>query len=82
MAREATETMAASGGGRAGGPRVIPVRIQEYLSGVEYPATKDQLVSHAQEHGAPDDVIQFMKRMPNRNYKGPTDVSQEAGKLI
>jgi hypothetical protein len=72
--------MERSGGGR-GGPQVIPVRIQEYLSGVEYPATKDQLVAHAQEHGAPQEVIDFMKRLPRRSYKSPTEVSQEAGKL-
>jgi len=82
MTREVRETMAGSGGGRVGSPRIIPVRIQEYLSGVEYPATKDQLISHAREHEAPDDVIEFMKRLPNRNFKSPAEVSQEAGKLI
>jgi hypothetical protein len=48
---------------------------------VDYPATKDQLIAHAQEHGAPEEVIDFMKRLPSRNYKSPTEVSQEAGKL-
>lgn len=72
--------MARTGGGR-GGPQVIPVRIQEYLSGVDYPATKDQLIAHAQEHGAPDKVIEFLQRLPRRSYKSPTEVSQEAGKL-
>ena len=78
---EVRSGMTGRAGGQAGEAQVSPIRIQEYLAGIEYPATKDQLISHAREHEAPEAVIAFMERLPKRNYRSATEVSQEAGKI-
>jgi hypothetical protein len=50
-------TMHASGEPLAGG-------LPEYLEGLELPATKDDAIVHAAEHGAPNEVLEFMERLP------------------
>ncbi len=37
---------------------------QQYLDGVEYPASKETLVSTAEENGAPGEFIEMIEGMP------------------
>ena len=53
-----------------------PIQMQKFLAGVDYPARKDELVSHAQSHGADEKVLDLLKRMPDREYDGPNAVSK------
>jgi hypothetical protein len=55
---------------------VSPIDIQKALGGMDYPATKEQIVKHAQDNGAGDDVIQALKGIGDREYEGPSGVSQ------
>jgi Protein of unknown function (DUF2795) len=56
------------------------IEIQKYLSGVSYPATKDQLVEHARKNGADDQVIEALSGMPDGEYEGPNRVSSAVAK--
>ena len=58
-----------------------PIEIQKHLSGVEYPASKEDLVSHAREESAPDEVLDTLQRLPERDYDGPTAVTEAVGGL-
>jgi hypothetical protein len=42
--------------------------LPEYLQGLELPATKDDAIMHAAEHGAPNEVLEFMERLPAAVY--------------
>jgi hypothetical protein len=33
------------------------IEVQKFLGGVDYPAGRDDLVRHAEQQGAPDDVV-------------------------
>jgi hypothetical protein len=70
-----------SSGGSSSGGRVIPpqIRVQKYLKGVEYPATKDDLVTNAKGQGAGDDVMGFLQGLPDRDYDSPVAVSRAVG---
>ncbi|MEW9548514.1 DUF2795 domain-containing protein [Nonomuraea sp. NPDC050783] len=57
-----------------------PIQLQKHLSGVDYPASKDDLVRTAREHGADDDIIKALEGMPDREYDGPNAVSQAVTK--
>jgi hypothetical protein len=35
-----------------------------YLEGFQLPATKDDAMAYAEEHGAPEEVLAFMERLP------------------
>jgi hypothetical protein len=54
-----------------------PIEIQKYLSGVDYPVTKQKLLDKARENGAGDDVLAALERLPERDYNGPNAVSAE-----
>ena len=58
-----------------------PVGVQKYLKGVDYPATKDDLISRAKDNGAPDDVVRFLQRLPHDEYDGPDNVMKDYGEL-
>jgi hypothetical protein len=58
---------------------VSPIQLQKHLKGMDYPAGKDELVSHAESHGAPDEVLQALRNIPDRQYDGPGGVSSAVG---
>ncbi|MFI7446799.1 DUF2795 domain-containing protein [Nonomuraea sp. NPDC049714] len=53
-----------------------PIQLQKHLKGVDYPASKSDLVAAAREHGADQDIIKALEAMPDREYDGPNAVSQ------
>lgn len=42
--------------------------LPEYLQGLELPVTKDDAIMHAAEHGAPNEVLEFMEHLPAAVY--------------
>jgi hypothetical protein len=42
---------------------------------MDYPADKEQIIQHAQQHGADDDVLDALRKIPDRQYEGPSGVS-------
>ncbi len=63
------------------GEKVSAAQIQVYLKGIDYPMDKKQLVAHAKSNNAPENVMAFLNRLPERQYRYPTDVAQEFGKM-
>ncbi|HEY8590563.1 MAG TPA: DUF2795 domain-containing protein [Naasia sp.] len=53
-----------------------PIDIQKALGGVDYPASKDALVQHAEKSGASDDVLESLRSLPDREFEGPTGVNE------
>lgn len=53
-----------------------PIQVQKVLGGIDYPASKDEIVSAAQESGADDRVLEALNAIPDREYDGPTAVSE------
>ena len=54
---------------------VSPIDIQKALGGIDYPAKKEDIVKHAQEHGGGDDVLEALNGIEDREYDGPSGVS-------
>ncbi|NKE56005.1 DUF2795 domain-containing protein [Lentzea sp. PSKA42] len=54
-----------------------PIQVQKYLSGVDYPVTKRQLLDKARDNGAGEDVLAALEKLPERDYNGPNAVSAE-----
>ena len=74
-------------GGRRGGQaalhslKVSAAEIQVYLKGINYPADKQKVIQTARNNGAPENVMSFLNRLPERQYNYPTDVEVEFGKM-
>jgi hypothetical protein len=58
-----------------------PIQIQKYLKGVDYPAFRDDLIAHAEEQGADDEVLDLLEQIPDDEYETPADVSKAIGNL-
>lgn len=53
-----------------------PIEIQKHLKGVEYPASKEDLLSTAEDNGAPDDVIDQLEGLDQDSFDGPDEVME------
>ncbi|MGN7253132.1 MULTISPECIES: DUF2795 domain-containing protein [unclassified Arthrobacter] len=52
-----------------------PIQIQKFLSGIDYPASRQTLISRAKESGADSNVLDALQSIPDREYGSPTAVS-------
>jgi hypothetical protein len=53
-----------------------PIQVQKFLGGIDYPASKEDIVRTATDAGADDDVLNALEGIPDREYDGPTAVSE------
>jgi hypothetical protein len=56
-----------------------PIELQKALGGMDYPASKEDLVKHAEGKGADDEVLSFLRNLPDKNYETPAAVNKEMG---
>jgi hypothetical protein len=54
----------------------IAIQAQKYLGGIDYPASAADLVKKAEGSDAPDDVLEALRGLPDREYDSPTAVSE------
>lgn len=59
--------------------KVNPIQLQKHLKGVDYPASKEDLINHAKQNGADDNAISALEALPDEEYETPTDVSEAIG---
>ncbi|MCW4385589.1 DUF2795 domain-containing protein [Salinibacterium sp. SYSU T00001] len=56
-----------------------PIQVQKYLGGIDYPASKDDIVSAAEAAGADEDVLGALRNIDDKQYDAPTAVSEQLG---
>ena len=56
------------------------IKVQKFLGGTSYPATREQLVEHARGNEADGDVLDALRSIPDREYDGPNEVSKAVTK--
>lgn len=59
--------------------KINPIQLQKHLKGVDYPATKEELIEHAKHNGADENAIAVLEELPDQEYETPTDVSEAVG---
>jgi hypothetical protein len=52
-----------------------PIDVQKALSGMDYPASRDQIVAHAEQNGADAEILDALRGIDDREYEGPSGVS-------
>lgn len=61
--------------------RANPIQVQEYLSGMDYPADKEEIIDHARDRGADEGVMQTLQQLPEQDYRTAADVSRAIGQI-
>jgi len=51
--------------------------VQKALKGVDYPASKDELASHAESNGADREIVEALRGMGKSSFDGPNAVMKE-----
>lgn len=76
------ETAAGGQAGVAGTIKELdPQVIEVSTSGMEYPASKSDLISRAKESEAPQIVLDALDQFEDRQYSNPEDVKSEFLKI-
>lgn len=52
--------------------------VLRYLSSLDYPAGKDDVVRQAEQEGAPPDVLRALRALPPVEYANGTEVARSA----
>ncbi len=60
---------------------VNPIQVQKFLSGVDYPMSKKDVVDTARQQGADDAVLSTLEGLPAEEFNSPNDISEAIGKL-
>lgn len=74
-------------GGRRGGEealhseKVSAAQLAMYLKGISFPADRQKIASTAMSNGAPDNVMQYINKLPSRQYGRANEIEAEFGKI-
>jgi hypothetical protein len=60
---------------------IRPIQVQKFLGAIDYPTDKQTLVDHARQEGAGQDIVDALRRMPERSFNSPNDVSEALGRI-
>ena len=58
-----------------------PVEVEKSLKGIDFPARKQDLVKHAQQHGASQEVLETIKNLPEEEFHTAADVAKAVGQI-
>lgn len=52
------------------------VQLQEYLAGLDYPVSREDLVRWGQENGAGTAMLQMLQALPAEQFESPAELSE------
>lgn len=55
---------------------ISAAEVEKYIKGIDFPCDKDELIQHARENDAPDEVLNFMDDFPDQEYGSAVDVAR------
>jgi hypothetical protein len=57
-----------------------PMRLKPLLEGMDFPASKLDVIAHVEQGGAPDELIELLQRMDGERYDGADSVAAAAAR--
>ena len=60
---------------------IPPTEIEKYLAGVNYPANKADLITAAEDNGAPENIIDKIENLPGNDFETSKDVMRALGHI-
>ncbi|MGV9215492.1 DUF2795 domain-containing protein [Micromonospora sp. RB23] len=54
---------------------VSGVQLQEYLAGLDYPVSREDLVRWAQENGASTTMLHLLQALPPEQFESPEELT-------
>lgn len=61
---------------------INPIQMQKHLKGMDYPASKEDLIEHAKKNGADDNALSVLEQLSSdEEFETPADVSKAIGEI-
>jgi len=51
------------------------LQIQKFLTGIDYPTTKEELVEYALDQGADEDILATLRQLSEDIFYSPTEIN-------
>ena len=48
--------------------RVNPIEVQKHLKGIDYPVNKEDLIKHAKQNGADEELQSILEELPRDEF--------------
>ncbi len=61
--------------------KINPIELQKHLKGMDYPASKQDVISKAQENGADKELLSVLEGLDDQQFETPADVNKAIGDL-
>lgn len=62
--------------------KVNAAQIMSHLKGLSFPCSKQDIINKAREMGAPQQEMDMLQKLMDKQFNGPQEIMQEVGKLI
>ncbi len=62
-------------------PSVSASELANYLKGISFPCSKQDILDTSRNNNAPDNIIDWLDRLPDKEYNNVTDVEREFGQI-
>jgi hypothetical protein len=56
---------------------INPDKVTQYFEDVDYPVSKEDLASAAEDNGAPDELVERIRTLGRPDFSGPDEVVAE-----
>ncbi|KAB1140069.1 DUF2795 domain-containing protein [Micromonospora sp. DT46] len=60
---------------------VTGVQLQEYLAGLDYPVSREDLIRWGQENGVSTAMLQTLRALPAEEFDSPAELSEALNTL-
>ncbi len=60
---------------------ISPTNLAQFLGGINFPCSKQDLINHARRRNAPQEVLNTLQQIPDRTYNSMSDVMSGVGKV-
>ncbi len=60
---------------------VNPVDVQKFLSGINFPASKQDIIDHVRKNGGNGDVVSKLEALEDKTYNNTAEVTAEMGDM-
>ncbi len=60
---------------------VSPMRVQQYIAGLQFPASTGEVIAYAGQSGADEDVLDALRSLPDESFQTPSEVGDAIEQL-
>jgi hypothetical protein len=53
--------------------------VQQFVHGLKWPVTRNEVLEHAREQGADEQVLSLLKELPDKEFTSEVQISQSLG---